>query len=99
MVDDRELPSIAVRRRSRRRCWKTGAKILAGYLSGPQTYLYNIASNTWTQTGTKKNNDRSDEEGWVKLPDDSILSYDVFVNTGNSSRHGAALHPLDRDSG
>ena len=59
-------------------------EILAGYLDGPQTYLYNIATNTWTETGTKLNNDRSDEEGWVKLPDDSILSYDIFDNTGNS---------------
>jgi len=58
--------------------------ILAGYLSGTQTYIYNVSSNTWTQTGTKNNNDQSDEEGWVKLPDDSILSYDVFYNTGNT---------------
>ena len=57
--------------------------ILAGYLGGPQTYLYNIASNTWTETGTKNNNDESDEENWVKLPDDSVLSYDIFDNTGN----------------
>ncbi len=56
--------------------------ILAGFLGGPQTYLYNIATNSWTQTGTKNNNDRSDEEGWVKLPDDSILSYDVWYENG-----------------
>jgi hypothetical protein len=56
--------------------------ILAGYLAGPQTYIYNIATNTWTQTGTKNNSDPSDEEGWVKLPDNSILSYDVWYNTG-----------------
>ncbi len=65
-------------------CWKNG-DILAGYLAGPETYLYNIASNTWTETGTKNNNDRSDEEAWVKLPDDSILSYDIFYDTGGSS--------------
>jgi len=58
--------------------------ILAGYLAGPQTYIYNITTNTWTQTGTKNNNDASDEEAWVKLPDNSILSYDVFYNTGNT---------------
>ena len=56
--------------------------ILAGYLAGPQTYIYNISTNTWTKTGTKNNNDQSDEENWVKLPDNSVLSYDVFYNTG-----------------
>ena len=57
--------------------------ILAGYVFGPQTYIYNVTNNTWSQTGTKQNNDASDEEGWVKLPDSSILSYNVFSNTGN----------------
>lgn len=52
--------------------------VLAGYLSGPQTYIYDPSVDTWTATGTKLRNDRSDEESWVKLPDDSILSYDVF---------------------
>ena len=59
--------------------------ILAGYLGGPQTYLYDIASNSWTQTGTKNNDDQSDEENWVKLSDDSILSYDVFYRTGEAT--------------
>jgi hypothetical protein len=53
-------------------------RVLVGYLSGPQTYIYNPATDTWTEAGTKLRNDRSDEETWVKLPDDSILSYDVF---------------------
>jgi hypothetical protein len=56
--------------------------ILTGYVGGPQTYIYNISTNTWTKTGTKNNNDQSDEENWVKLPDNSVLSYDVFYNTG-----------------
>jgi hypothetical protein len=53
-------------------------KILAGYLSGPQTYLYDPTANTWTQAATKLYNDRSDEETWVRLADGSILSYDIF---------------------
>ncbi len=59
-------------------------KILAGFLSGPQTYLYDPAANSWTQTGTKLRGDASDEETWVLLKDGSVLSYDVFssVNTG-----------------
>ncbi len=51
--------------------------ILAGYQQGPQTYIYNPWTNTWTQTGSRLYNDPSSEESWVKLPDGSILSYDV----------------------
>ena len=61
-------------------------RVLAGYLSGPQTYLYDPSSNTWTETPDKLDNDRSDEETWVKLPDDSILSYDIF-NDGHAQRY------------
>src|SRR5262249_31448244 len=61
--------------------------VLAGYLSGPQTYFYNPTTNAWSAAGTKLNNERSDEEGWTKLADGSILSYDVFnsINTGTST--------------
>jgi hypothetical protein len=55
-------------------------KILCGYVSGPQTYLYDPATDTWTQSGTKLNNDQSDEEAWIKLSDGSILSYNVFAS-------------------
>jgi hypothetical protein len=68
-------------------------EILAGYLAGPQTYLYNITHNTWSETGTKQDNDPSDEEGWVKLPDDSILSYDVWFNTGKTPGHAQRYIP------
>jgi len=57
-------------------------QVLAGYIFGPQTYIYNPdpTINTWTQTGTKLRNDRSDEETWVKLPDGSVLSYDIWAS-------------------
>ena len=61
--------------------------MLAGYLAGPQTYIYDPAANTWTQTGTKLRNDQSDEETWIKLPDDSILSYDVFSSITDNVGH------------
>ena len=57
--------------------------VLAGYLAGPQTYIYNPNTNTWSQTGTKLRNDQSDEEQFVKLPDNSILSYNVFAGIQN----------------
>jgi hypothetical protein len=61
-------------------------EILAGYRNGPQTYLYDPATDTWTQTGTKLANDASDEETWLLLPDGSVLSYDVF-NNGHAQRY------------
>lgn len=64
-------------------------KILAGYLSGPQTYLYDPATNTWAATGTKQVsngfNDRSDEETFVLLPGGKVLTTEIF--TGNPE-HG-----------
>ena len=65
-------------------------RILLGYLSGPQTFAYDPASDTYTQTGTKLRNDRSDEESWVQLPDQSVLSYDVF-NEPHAQRYFPAL--------
>jgi len=67
--------------------------ILAGYLSGAQTYIFNVTTNTWSQTGTKQNNDRSDEETWIKLPDDSILSYNIF---GTATINGVTSNVAQR---
>src|SRR5262249_32716213 len=58
-------------------------QVLCGDLAGPQTYLYDPATNIWTQAATKLNNDRSDEESWVKLADGSILSVDIFNSLNN----------------
>jgi hypothetical protein len=40
---------------------------------------YDIATNTWTQSGSKVYNDRSDEESWVRLPDGRVMTY-TFVS-------------------
>jgi hypothetical protein len=62
-------------------------QVLAGYLEGPQTYIYDPGSNTWTFAANKLRGEASDEEGWTKLPDKSILSYDIFssIATGVST--------------
>ena len=67
--------------------------VLAGYLSGPQTYIYNPSNNTWSQAGTKLRSDRSDEETWVKLPDGSILSYDIFASISSGVGHAQRYIP------
>jgi hypothetical protein len=51
--------------------------VLASYFNGPTTYVYNPSTNTWTTGGQKLRQDHSGEEAWVKLPDNSILSYDL----------------------
>jgi uncharacterized repeat protein (TIGR01451 family) len=61
-------------------------RVIAGYLSGPQTYIYDPATNSWSTGPTKLSNDQSDEETWIKLPDDSILSYNVFGNPQHAQR-------------
>jgi hypothetical protein len=67
--------------------------ILAGYLSGPQTYIYTPATNSWSPTGLKLRNDRSDEETWALLPDGSILSYDIFSSISQAIGHAQRYVP------
>ena len=61
-----------------------GDKIMTGSLQSAHTWIYDIASNTWSAGPTKHYNDRSDEEGWAKLHDGTIFVYDLFqsANTG-----------------
>ncbi len=57
-------------------------QILAGHAISNSTYRFNpsgASGSQWTTTAAAKlHNDASDEETWVKLPDGSILSYDIF---------------------
>lgn len=70
-------------------------QVLAGYKLGPETYLYDPASNTWSATGSKLHNDPSREETWIKLPDNSILSYDItsslITGIGHAQRYVPSL--------
>ena len=61
-------------------------RVIAGYLSGAQTYIYDPTANSWSTGPTKLNSDRSDEETWIKLPDGSILSYNIFGNAQHAQR-------------
>ena len=63
-------------------------QILAGYYGGTTTWRFNpgaAAGSQWQRTaGSKLHGDQSDEETWVKLPDNSILSYDVYGSPGGT---------------
>ena len=67
--------------------------VLAGYINGPQTFIYNPATNSWSPGETKLLNDKSDEENWVKLPDGSILSYDIYASIATGVGHAQRYMP------
>jgi hypothetical protein len=67
-------------------------RVLVGYIFGPQTYIYNPTANSWSTGPTKLFSDRSDEETWVKLPDGSILSYNIFGTAQHAQRFDPVLN-------
>ena len=70
--------------------------VLAGYLNGSQTFIYNPTSNSWSAGATKLNGgsgvsvsgyvETSDEEGLVKLPGTAanILDYELWASVGQT---------------
>jgi hypothetical protein len=60
-----------------------GNQILAGNLANSTTFLYDIATDAWSQSGTKIYADQSDEEGWAKMADGTVLTYDLFKSKAN----------------
>ena len=79
-----------------------GGKILAGFLAGPSTWLYDIRSNSWSETGSKVYNDSSDEEGWAKLPNGNVLTYDLFKSIdplGNGSNDANGMYAEEYNPG
>ena len=70
-----------------------GNKILTGSLSTGKSYIYDVASNTWSQSGTKVNADQSDEETWVRMPDGRVLTYDLFHSYGTGGAYAEAYNP------
>jgi hypothetical protein len=68
-------------------------RVLTGYINDQRTYIYNPATNAWSFAANKVQNDQSDEESWVKLPDGSILSYDVFASTNTGTFHAERYVP------
>jgi hypothetical protein len=49
-------------------------RLLAGYKFGPQTHIYDPATDTWSPGPTKLDNDPSVFQPWVRLHDGSILA-------------------------
>lgn len=72
----------------------SGGKILAGSIFTNGSWLYDIASNSWTFAASKVYADRSDEEGWVKLPDGRVLTYDLFKSIGANGQYAEVYNPV-----
>jgi hypothetical protein len=70
-----------------------GGNILAGDIFTNTPHIYNIASNTWSAAGSKVYNDQSDEEGWAKLPDGTVLTYDIFQSVGTGGSYAEKYNP------
>ena len=60
-------------------------RVLASDKRGPATSVYNPATNTWIAAPNKLLSDWTDEETWVKLPDNSILCYDIWASITNNT--------------
>jgi hypothetical protein len=70
-----------------------GLKIFAGNLRTNASFIYDVATDTWTPAANKVFNDSSDEEGWVKLPDGSIFEYDIFKSAAAGSGYAEKYNP------
>lgn len=74
-----------------------GNKILAGSLSNPTSFIYDLKKKTWSSTGSKIYSDESsDEETWVKLPDGKVLTHDLFHSISASGSYAEAYDPKTR---
>jgi hypothetical protein len=70
-----------------------GGRILAGSIRSRNSFVYDIATNTWGPAIPKVYNDRSDEEGWVKLADGGVLTYDLFQSKATGGSYAEKFDP------
>ena len=71
-----------------------GGKILAGNITGQTTYIYDPAADAWTPTGPKVYREGSDEEGWAKLANGMVLTYDIFQSIRNGIGFAELYDPV-----
>jgi hypothetical protein len=70
-----------------------GDKIMTGSLQTNKTWVYDIASDSWTAGPTKFYNDRSDEEGWAKIHGGQVIVYDLFISVSTGTGHAEIWDP------
>jgi hypothetical protein len=69
-------------------------KILVGDLINRNTYVYNVATNSWAPSGMKVYTDQSDEEGWAKLGNGTVLNYDLFKSIATGGSYAEIYNPV-----
>lgn len=70
-----------------------GGRILTGSLIDNSTYIYNIAGNSFSSAANKVYNDLSEEEGWTKLANGKILTYDVNYSVAAGASYAELYDP------
>lgn len=68
-------------------------KILVGDLLNSNTFIYDAASNAWSRSGAKVYPDSSDEEGWTRTSQGSIVTYDLFQSISTSGSYAEKYNP------
>jgi hypothetical protein len=69
-------------------------KILVGDLDNGNTYIYDAGSNSWSPSGTKAYSmDSSDEEGWARTSEGTILTYDLFQSIATNGSYAEQYNP------
>jgi hypothetical protein len=66
-------------------------KIIVGYRNTGGTSIYDPIADTWTAGPAKLRGTRSSEESWLLLPDQSILTYEIY-NSTHSQRFVPSLN-------
>jgi Kelch motif len=71
----------------------SSGKILVGDLVNANTYIYNVAANSWSPSGTKVYPDSSDEEGWTRTSEGTIVNYDLFQSVATNGSYAEKYNP------
>ena len=70
-----------------------GGNILVGDLINQKAFIYNVATDSWTQTGSKVYTDQSDEEGWAKMSDGTVITSDLFRSKSTGGSYAEKYNP------
>ena len=73
---------------------KGGTTILAGSIVDASNFVYDIATDKWSQGASKAyTSDRSDEEGWGALGDQRVITYDIAQSLAQNSGYAEVYDP------
>jgi uncharacterized protein (TIGR03437 family) len=71
-----------------------GGKILTGERVGNSSYLYDPAADSWTKGATKVYNSGYGEEGWGRLADGTVITYDISYSSTKGVGYAERYDPV-----